>query len=183
MSAVHFVWIQFTGTVSGFIQPAPAFKGCWVLSPALSGSHKDLSSVGWEGMTLKDFGSECLCGFAAVLTLPTVWVHQYIGMCIWLCPWDVSVSPSLCSPLHWTPRAPWCACMHFLLFSHLGTLSSDRCTNQSAEREHWKQDVRQAVVLALGQRHQRKQGRVPLKKWRRSAEYVALNLVPEACAL
>lgn len=43
------------------MQPASVFKGCWVPSPALSGSHKGLSSVGWEGMTLADFGSECLC--------------------------------------------------------------------------------------------------------------------------
>lgn len=31
-----------------------------------------------------------------------------------------------------------CACMRFPLFSHSGTLSSDRCANQSAEKERWE---------------------------------------------
>lgn len=39
-------WVQYpvceqsTGMLSRLMQPAPVFKGCWVPSPALSGSHK-----------------------------------------------------------------------------------------------------------------------------------------------
>lgn len=74
------VWIQSTGTLSRLMQPAPVFKGCWVPSPALSGSHKGLSSVGWEGMTLEDFGSVCLC-----VCVQQVCLSVRVFICEWVC--------------------------------------------------------------------------------------------------
>lgn len=59
-------------------------------SPALSGSQKGLSSVWWEGMTVEDFGSECLCGNAAFLP-----VCVFINVSV-----DVSASQCTCLRLH-----------------------------------------------------------------------------------
>ena len=117
------------------MQPAPVFKGCWVPSPALSGSHKGLSSVEWEGMTLEDFGSVCLCVYAAGLPL-CAYSSVYRRVCVrcfcipvrmLVFAYDYILYVHLCSSVH----ARW----GFLLFSHSGTLSSKRCASQSAERE------------------------------------------------
>lgn len=188
--------IQSSGTLSCLMQPAPVFKDCWVPSPALSGSHKGLSSVGWEGMTLEDFGSVCLCVYAAGLPLS---IQRCIAgsacarvrcFCI-LASMLVFAYDCICALVLWCARP--CACVCFLLFSHPGTLYLWKvCQPVSWERA--KQDLKAATALELGQRRERKQGRVWEKeieresganaeKRRRSAEYVPLNLVPDVCAL
>lgn len=90
------------------MQPAPLLKGCWVPSPALSGSHKGLSSVGWEGMTLEDFGSVCVCVCVAFV-------------CVSVCAWDVLASQHawLCLHMITCVHSLRCACMRVfsLLFS------------------------------------------------------------------
>lgn len=65
------------------MQPASVFKGCWVPSPALSGSHKGWSSVRWEGMTLEDFGSECLCVYLCMHHVCPAKCVYVQGWCVW----------------------------------------------------------------------------------------------------
>lgn len=162
LGTVLSVWIQSSGTLSRLMQPAPVFKGCWVPSPALSGSHKGLSSVGWEGMTLEDFGSVCLCVYAAGSPL-RAHSHLWMGLRV----------RRVCTPVrmpvfaydYMCSVARRCACTRVFssVFSHSGTLPSERCASQSAEREkEWerergKQDLKQTVVLEMGQRQERKQ--------------------------
>lgn len=153
MCRIQYVTVECVNTnhwYSELMQHAPVFKGCWVPSPAFSASHKGLSSVGWEGMTLEDFGSVCFCVYAAG-SPDCAFIHLSI---------DLRVR-CRCSPVrmlvfvydyiyvHWFSRVAW-AQVCFLQSSHSGTLSSERCASQSAERG--QQDLKRAMAPELGQK-------------------------------
>lgn len=146
------------------MQPTSVFKGCWVPSPALSGSHKGWSSVGWEGMTLEDFGSECLCVY---LCMHQVCPAKCVCMCgVGVC--DVLVCMSVFA------YDPMCSLAQVCMHAHV-VFTGRLCTLKGVPASQ----LRVTMIWSRTGTNMREKtnGEEKAEKWHRRAERLFLNPV------
>lgn len=174
------VGIGSPGTPSRLMQPARVFKGCWVPSPALSGSHKGFI--------------KCRVGRPDAGGL-WKWVPSSAPSCVaCVCVWCCRRACPCLRLLITCVRRLRCGCMH-VFSSHSGTLPPQQpllrgvpasqlrdntIWSRCRGRKNWAKD--EGEYWGGGQRPVNKR-REEKKKWRRVTKSVALNLVPGVCAL
>lgn len=149
------------------MQPASVFKGCWVPSPALSGSHKGLSSVGWEGMTLEDFGREGLCVYYLCMhhVCPAMCVCVYVrGWCVW----DVLVCMSVFA------YDPMCSLAQMCMHAHV-VLTRGLCPLKGVPASQLR--VTMIWSRTVTNMSEKTNEGEKAEKWHRRAERLALNPV------
>lgn len=138
------VGIGSPGTPSRLMQPARVFKGCWVPSPALSGSHKGFI--------------KCRVGRPDAGGL-WKWVLSSAPSCVaCVCVWCAAAHARVCVCwLHASAASDVGACACFPPTQGLcPSTPPKRCASQSAERQH---DLKQVPrEEKLGQRRGRKLG-------------------------